>query len=84
MESLKANQFKIEKHEMQQFFELENEIALLKEKYFELHVNAENAMDKVRQLTSQKIQYIQKIRDKYKIEGKNFQLDFENDTLTAS
>jgi len=77
-----ADKVQIQKHEMEQFMELENEIAIHKEKYFDMAMSLDNTKEKVRQLTIQKIQYIEKIKQKYKIEGKNFHLDFENNTIT--
>lgn len=71
----------IEKHEMVRFGELEQDIVNLKEAYFDLAIQMEQAKDKVRQLTVQKIQHIEKIKTKYKLVSQNLRLDYEKNLV---
>jgi hypothetical protein len=71
----------IEKHEMIRFGELENDIVLLKERFFDLSIKMDQAKDKIRQLTIQKIQHIEKMKEKYKLESQDLRLDYEKNHI---
>lgn len=73
---------KIEKHELQQFIEIESDILTEKERYFDFAMQLQNSQDKVRQMIVQKIQYIEKMKNKYGLKSTNLRLDDKNETIT--